>query len=304
MDRSQFMKHALPLAIAPLALFCAMPLQAADFVVDRDLSGAYAQASASVRSTAEQTAQDDNANYNVYQVGASSYARVPPDPDPPVVIANPGGGSSYEYNILGSVWDVKAAHFYGGISGWSKDPGGNIQAGWRSGTGIGSSGTSEGVYLLIQPEAGETVGMPIAIDFTWHGKVYWPQAPANFNGMTQSVSLDGGAGYDAITLTLTSGGVTSVLWQRDAIVLNDGGDFEETLSGTLHARIGDRIGVHMGAGMDMTVLGNGGSVLNFQRSLTSDFAFVTPSVPEPGMLLMLLPGLLLVVLAARARRAG
>ncbi len=200
---------------------------------------------------------------------------------PSVMVQTEGSGTG-DVTLSGSDLIIEVE---GSVNGMSTDPTGHMES--YSGTSTVQAAVTTGIYFQIDPEVGESIGDPVRIDFDWHGDLDTSSGTA--------AHIDGGFAGDTIAITLndypapTSFDPAKAVWTRAGSSAQDGlGDDLWQEDGFFMAAIGDVIGIHMGAGADLNLDGNGlaGADASQMLELTAS------PVPVPGAIWLLGPGLL------------
>jgi hypothetical protein len=107
---------------------------------------------------------------------------------------------------------------------------------------------SNAFYLQLTPSAGENLGDPVYVNFTWTG---WAAMMTGWTG-----HLTGSTASEDIRLTLNDyTGSGSVLWSHLPVTVNSGETFSQTATDVFLLHVGDILGIHLGGGADADVSG-------------------------------------------------
>jgi hypothetical protein len=139
-------------------------------------------------------------------------------------------------------------------------------------TVTGESGGTDGIFFMIMPSAGENFGDLVRVRLSWYAYV---------NGEGDSTVITNGGGRPRITISRTLLGSEQELWGRDGVNLHDPNTpiyYYDNENTAFTARIGDTIGVYMGASASSQFSGAySRAEVNLNLSLT--LRSVTPSNP-------------------------
>ncbi len=184
----------------------------------------------------------------------------------------------------------------GSVAGMSYDTLGHMES--YGGASTVQAGVTTGIYFQLDPEAGENIGDPVRIDFYWMGDL------GTSTGTT--AHIDGGFAGDTIAITLNDYPAPSTfdpakaVWTRPGNYAADGAgdDFWED-GGFFMAAIGDVVGIHMGAGADLNLDGEGYEIW---AEGSQELHLTASPVPIPGAVWLLGSGLLGLVAVRRRKK--
>jgi len=221
------------------------------------------------------------------EVNSSQYASYD-DGNYQVEASGNGFGSAETYDNQLSI------RVEGSVDGMSNDGNGHMES--YGGASMVQPGETAGIFFEITPGVGENIGDPVRIDFSWMRDL----------GTSEGTwgHLSGGWGGDTIAITLndypSSDPLANVVWSHDRVDRFGGDGFLDGEDGFFMAAIGDVIGIHMDAGVNLEWDGEGYELwASASQDLTME---ANPAVPVPGAFWLLGSGLFGLVAVRRRQK--
>jgi hypothetical protein len=119
---------------------------------------------------------------------------------------------------------------------------------------------TDGIFFVIEPDAGESVGDSIRIQW------YWSAECDAFSGDAQASVSEGGTIYLTRNATPPTGmPPTGIMWSREGVTFTEEDSMSDT--GSFVAQIGDVIGVFFNANARVNLEGAGSSETNVNTSM-------------------------------------
>jgi hypothetical protein len=199
-----------------------------------------------------------------------------------------GVGSGFGESLFGTDLNILMR---GQAAGVSEGPG----SGWAYGNANTVAPTySNGLFFRLDPTVGEQVGDPVRVYFNWSF-----EASTSDGG---SASITGGDA-DRMALTLNdvptwNPDLSKTVWWHENVILGENTDSEDSADGEFMAKIGDIIGIHLGAMARVDFTGEG----NFYADAENRMTLQAEYVPLPASLWLLGSGLLGLVGLRRFRK--